>query len=63
MLRVQVEKGNIERALKTYKHKVNSTKQTKKIREDRYYEKEPQSNRKKLAKAQYVQRKKDLDQL
>jgi ribosomal protein S21 len=57
MLKVEVIKGNIEKALKIYKNKVNRTKQTKKLREDRYHEKEPQANRKKLAKAKYTQDK------
>lgn len=61
MLKVTVIKGNIEKALSAYKYKVNRTKQTKKLREDRYHEKEPQANRKKISKAKYVQYKKDQE--
>jgi ribosomal protein S21 len=63
MLKVKVEKGNIEKALKAYKYKVNKTKQTKKLREDRYHEKDPQANRKKIAKAKYVQYKNDQNEV
>lgn len=59
MLRIKVEQGNIEKALKQYKRKVNNTKQTKKLREDRYHEKDPASNRKKLSNAKYLQSRKD----
>ena len=61
MLKVTVIKGNIEKALSAYKYKVNRTKQTKKLREDRYHEKEPQANRKKISKAKYIQYMRDQE--
>jgi small subunit ribosomal protein S21 len=60
MLIIKVENGNIEKALKTFKHKVNNTKQTKKLRTLQQFEKPSQVKRKQLAKAKYLQSKQEL---
>ena len=54
MLKVEVQKGNIEQALKRYKSKVIKTKQLKKIRENRYHEKPTGVKRLKMQKAKRV---------
>lgn len=51
MLKVEVQKGNIEQALKKYKSKVIKTKQLKNLRNKRYYEKPTAANRLKMQKA------------
>lgn len=54
MLKVEVVKGNIEQALKKYKSKVIKTKQLKKVRDNRYYEKPTGVKRLKKQKAERV---------
>lgn len=51
MLKVEVQKGNIEQALKKYKSKVIKTKQLKKLRENRYHSKPTSEKRLKMQKA------------
>lgn len=51
MLKVEVQKGNIEQALKKYKSKVIKTKQLKKQRENRYHSKPTSEKRLKMQKA------------
>jgi len=51
------KKGGIEKALKQYKSKVIKTKQLKDLRDNRYFEKNSQVKRKKIAKAKYIQHK------
>lgn len=51
MLKVNIEKGNIEQALKKYKSKVIKTKQLKNLRNKRYYVKPTSANRLKMQKA------------
>jgi small subunit ribosomal protein S21 len=51
MLRIDVELGNIEKALKKYKTKFNKTKQLNLIKENRYYIKPTTKNRLKKIKA------------
>lgn len=51
MLKVEVQKGNIEQALKKYKSKVIKTKQLKNLRNKRYYEKPTSVKRLKMQKA------------
>lgn len=55
MLIINVEKGNIERALKKLKQKVIATKQLSELRDNRAYEKPSISKRKKIIKAKYKQ--------
>lgn len=57
MLIIEVENNNIEKALKQYKRKVFKTKQLKKLREDKEYEKKSSKKRKQTAKAKYIQSK------
>lgn len=54
MLKVEVIKGDIEKALKKYKSKVIRTKQLKKVRDKRYYTKPTTENRLKKQKAERV---------
>lgn len=60
MLIITVEKGNIEKALKVFKYKVNSTKQTQTLRELQQYVKPSVTKRKQLQKAKYLQQKNNL---
>lgn len=60
MLIIEVKKGNIEQALKALKYKVKATKQTQSLRERKRFEKPSIKKRKLLAKAKYIQRKRDL---
>jgi len=58
MLIIKVrQKGGIERALKEYKSKIVKTKQIKKLREAKEFEKPSQKKRKRHAKARYLQSK------
>jgi small subunit ribosomal protein S21 len=57
MLIVNIEKENIEKALKILKRKVNSTKQTKELRKRKEFIKPSVKKRKMMAKARYVQDK------
>jgi len=45
MLIIKVEKGNIEKALKSFKYKVNRTGQSKDLRERKDYKKPSIQNR------------------
>jgi len=55
MLIVKIDKGNIEKALKSYKHKVRKTKQIQKLRDEKEYTKTSALKRRKLEKAKYIQ--------
>ena len=57
MLIIKIEKGNIEKALKSFKYKVNKTGQTKALREGKDYTKPSAAKRVKLQKAKYVEQK------
>jgi|TARA_R110002095_G_scaffold184272_1_gene161500 small subunit ribosomal protein S21 len=57
MLIIKVEKGNIEQALKRYKHKSIKVKQVKKLREKKEYTKPSAAKRTLLQKAKYVEQK------
>jgi small subunit ribosomal protein S21 len=57
MLIIKVEKGNIEKALKSFKYKVNRTGQSKDLRERKDYKKPSIQNRAKIQKARYVEQK------
>lgn len=64
MLIIKVDNNNIEKALKTFKYKVNKTKQTKTLRDQREYTKPSVHKRKKMQKAKYIQNKyRDHDSL
>jgi ribosomal protein S21 len=60
MLKITIENGNIEKALKKYKSKVIRTKQLKTLRERQQFEKNSSRKRKANAKAKYLQQKIDL---
>ena len=55
MLIINVDKGNIEKALKQYKRKVNKTKQLKKLRKLKEFEKNSTKKRAAFANAKYLQ--------
>ena len=57
MLIIKVDNGNIEKALKTFKYKVNKTKQTKALRDQREFTKPSVLKRKNMQKAKYIQHK------
>jgi small subunit ribosomal protein S21 len=59
MLIINVDKGNIEKALKQYKSKVIKTKQLKELRDRQEFEKESVKKRQTKILAKYVQRQKD----
>jgi len=63
MLKIIVDKQNIEKALKTFKYKVNKTKQSKNLKENREYTKPSTLKRRKMQKAEYIEKtlNKDLD--
>ena len=58
MLRVEVKKGNVERALKELKSKFIKTKISKECRERSEFTKPSDKKRKSKSKAIYVERKK-----
>jgi len=55
MLIIKVENNNIEKALKTLKYKVRSTRQTKELRERKEFVKPSIVKRIQNAKAKYIQ--------
>lgn len=57
MLKIEVGKGGIEKALKLYKSKVIRTQQLKELRDNQYYEKPSSKKRKQNLKAKYVEQK------
>ena len=59
MLIIQVDNGNIEKALKQYKSKVIKTKQLKELRDRQEFEKTSVKKRQTKILAKYVQRQKD----
>lgn len=61
MLIINVEKGNIEKALKQYKRKTIKTKQMKKLREDQQHTKPSALKRLKFQKAIYLQKKSEAE--
>jgi small subunit ribosomal protein S21 len=62
MLRIEVNKGGIERALKNYKSKVIRTKQLRDVRDRKQFTKPSEIKRKQKAKAKYIQSKKDSNE-
>jgi small subunit ribosomal protein S21 len=57
MIFIKVEKGeNLEKALKRYKYKVISTKQTEQVRKKQEYVKKTTLKREKMRKAKYIQK-------
>lgn len=61
MLKVKVDKGNIEKALKKYKSKVIKTRQMREINKRREYRKPSEIRREEVKKAIYVQKKRTED--
>ncbi len=61
MLRVQVKKGNVERALKELKSKFIKTKVAKQCRENGEFTKPSVTRRKEIQKAQYIQKLRDQE--
>jgi small subunit ribosomal protein S21 len=61
MLIINVEKGNIEKALKQYKRKTIRTKQMKKLRDNQVHTKPSATKRLKFQKAIYLQKKSEAE--
>lgn len=61
MLIINVDKGNIEKALKQYKRKTIKTKQMRKVRDGKQYTKPSALNRLKFQKAVYLQKKSEAE--
>ena len=59
MLKIDVDKNDIEKALKKYKNKVRKTKLHQEVRERRYYKKKSVKRREEVLKAIYVEKSKD----
>jgi small subunit ribosomal protein S21 len=59
MLKVEVKKDNIERAIKELRRKVINTQLVKNARERQYFTKPSIKRRAELLKAQYVQKKRE----
>lgn len=57
MLIINVENNNIEKALKVFKYKVNKTKQTKILRDQKEFVKPSVIKRKQIQKARYIEQK------
>ena len=57
MLKIEVKKGNIERALKEYKSKIIKTRQMRDINNRKEYEKPSVKNRRIKKKGEYSQKK------
>ena len=57
MLIIEVDKGNIEKALKQYKRKVRNTKQINHLRDQQDFTKPSAKKRLKMQKAKYLQSK------
>ena len=57
MLKIEVKKGNIERALKEYKSKIIKTRQMRDINDRKEYEKPSVKNRRIKKKGEYRQKK------
>lgn len=57
MLKIEVGKGGIEKALKLYKSKVIRTKQLKEVRDRKEHVKPSAKKRKQKLKAEYVEKK------
>ena len=57
MLKIEVKKGNIERALKEYKGKIIRTRQMRDINDRKEYEKPSVKNRRIKKKGEYRQKK------
>ena len=62
MLKVEVKKDNIERAIKELRRKVINTQLVKNARERQYFTKPSIKRRAELLKAQYVQKKKEEEE-
>jgi small subunit ribosomal protein S21 len=59
MITIDVKKaGSLDRALKTYKYKVNKTKMVDELRERKEFKKKSVKRRDEILKAKYVQSKK-----
>lgn len=63
MLKVKVQKGNIERALKKYKSKVIKTRQMREINKRKEFKKDSEKRREEIGKAKYRENKKREDEL
>mgnify|MGYP005627971117 FL=1 len=57
MLIIEVDRGNIEKALKQYKRKVRNTKQINHLRDQQDFTKPSAKKRLKMQKAKYLQSK------
>ena len=62
MLRVEVKKDNVERAIKELRRKVINTKLIKQLRANKQFTKPSVKRREELLTARYVQKKKEEDE-
>lgn len=62
MLIIEVDKGNIEKALKQYRRKVNKTKQLKRLRNLKEFKKNSTTKRESIASAKYLQILKNMQE-
>ena len=62
MLRIEIKDGeNIERALKRYKRKHRNIKVMQNLRENQFFTKPSIKHRRKVQKASYIQKLRDLE--
>ena len=62
MLKVEVKKDNIERAIKELRRKVISTQLVQQLKDRKQFLKPSVKRREEILKAQYVQKKKEEDE-
>jgi len=62
MLKVEVKKDNIERAIKELRRKVINTQLIKQLRDNKQFTKPSVKRREEILKAEYVQKKKDEEE-
>lgn len=62
MLKVDVQKGNIEKALKILKKKVRNTKQNQELRDRKQHTKKSVKKRKQKLKAIYIEQKRTQEE-
>ena len=62
MLKVEVKKDNIERAIKELRRKVISTRLVQQLKDRKQFLKPSVKRREEILKAQYVQKKKEEDE-
>lgn len=63
MLKVKVERKNIEKALKKYKSKIIKTRQMREVNERKEFTKDSEERRREVDKAKYKEKKRREDEL